>query len=263
MSEELNKENQEQVQEYSDVEKRALEMGWRPREEFDGDDVDFVDAKEYIGRAPLYEAISQAKREAKQVRNALEALKTHYTAVRETEFQRALKTLKDERKAALSEGDGEKFEALDDEIKQVEKQAADMAALREQPLVQDTPVNPEFQRWANANPWYSTSKYMREFADEVGLELHASGMAPSDVLKEVSKRVRAEFPNKFVNPNRASAPNVADSSGKGASKGSPANSVEQSMSAAERAIMDTLVKSGVMTKEKYLADYEAIKAKSK
>src|SRR5690349_8946842 len=110
--------------EYTAIEQKAMEMGWRPLEEFEGAEEDFVDAKEYVGRKPLFDKISTQSREVKQLRQAVEALKTHYTAVRETEYNRALAALKAERKTALNEGDGDKFEALTDEIASIEEQAA-------------------------------------------------------------------------------------------------------------------------------------------
>jgi hypothetical protein len=105
------------VPEHTDVEKRAIEMGWRPLSEFDGDEADFIDAKEFVGRKPLYDKISSTTKELKAVRNAVEALKELYTKVQETEYKRALTTLKDERKKALVEGDADRFQSLDDEIK--------------------------------------------------------------------------------------------------------------------------------------------------
>ena len=45
---------QEQAQHTPDpIETRALEMGWRPKEEFDGNEEDFIDAKEFVRRKPL------------------------------------------------------------------------------------------------------------------------------------------------------------------------------------------------------------------
>mgnify|MGYP000971805459 FL=1 len=48
--------NTEQVQDntpqYTDLEVKAMNMGWRPMEEFDGPEEEFIDAKEFVRRAP-------------------------------------------------------------------------------------------------------------------------------------------------------------------------------------------------------------------
>jgi ribosomal protein S12 methylthiotransferase len=33
---------------YSDIELKALDMGWRPKKDFNGDDADFIPADEYV-----------------------------------------------------------------------------------------------------------------------------------------------------------------------------------------------------------------------
>lgn len=246
----------QEAPQYTDIEIKALDLGWRPKEEFEGDEEAFIDAKEFVRRQPLFDKISQQSREIKEVRKALEALKTHYTTVKESEYERALQTLKNERKAALTDGDGDKFEALDEEIKTTEKQ---LEAIKEQqniPVVSEPPQ--EFVDWKNANRWYSETAYMRNFADEYGLRLAKQGVPPGEVLKQVTAAVKKEFPHKFTNPNKGAAPNVNE--GKGSSKSS--GSGEAGLTEQERKIMNTLVHSGAITKEKYLADLKAIKERN-
>lgn len=58
--ENVNVEGVEQVVEKpapAPYEAKALEMGWRPKEEWDGPEEDFIDAKEYVRRKSLFEKI--------------------------------------------------------------------------------------------------------------------------------------------------------------------------------------------------------------
>ena len=251
--------NTEQVQDntpqYTDLEVKAMNMGWRPMEEFDGPEEEFIDAKEFVRRAPLFDKIEHQSKELKNVRKALEALKTHYTRVQETEYNRALAALKSARKDALSQGDGDRFELIDNEITKVEKQVAEIKQVQETPLVQEEVVHPEWQSWNNKNPWYQTVDYMRNYADQVGAKFAAQGMQPSEVLKEVEKAVRKEFPNKFNNPNKDSAPDVGSS--RQVSRNPRKDDLE--LTDQERKVMNTLVSTGQLTKEKYLADLKKIK----
>lgn len=243
-----------QEKQYTEIEQKALEMGWRPKEEFEGLDEDFVDAKEFVQRKPLYDKISQQSKQIKNVYKALDALKDHYTKVKEVEFQSALKALKAQRREAFVQGDIDAVEKAENQIQEAEKQFTEIKASAESIQVNDEPVlNPVFINWKNRNSWYDTTGYMREYADDVGRRLHASGLPPDEVLKEVEKAVRKEFPQKFTNPNKGNAPEVSSPRG-GQGKG-----VEYQLTDQERNIMNTLVKTGVMTKEQYISDLKKAK----
>lgn len=241
----------------SEIELRALDMGWRPREEFEGSDDDFIDAKEFVRRKPLFDKIEATSKELKQVRKALEQFKTHYSSVKETEYNRALSALKAARKDALENNEGDRFESLDAEIKVVEKQFEQAKQEKETPIVKDEPeVVPEFAAWKDRNPWYDSKRYMKAYADDIGVEYHKKGLSPFEVLKKVEQDVRKKFPDEFVNPRKAQAPNVESSN----SNGSKTDKAEEGLTAIERSMMNTLVRGGHLTKEQYLADLKAIKA---
>jgi len=244
-----------EVPQLSEIEQRAMEMGWRPKSEFHGDEVDFIEAKEYVNRKPLFDKIEHQSRQLKQVTTALNALKTHYTKVQETEFNRALAALKEERRTALRDGDGDKFDTVDEQIKTVETQIKEV----QQAAQIETTTNevPQvFNDWVSRNSWYTSSKAMKAYADEVGREL-AGTMEPTEVLKQVEKSVRKEFAHKFVNPNKEIAPEVGSSRG----TNSRTRSESFELTDQERHIMNTLIKSDPVkfTKEKYIADLKKIK----
>ena len=90
--------------EYSKIELEAMEMGWRPKEEFNGEEDDFIDAKEFVRRKPLFDKIDSTTRELKQFKKAFDALKGHYTAVHGSAYQQALANLKMTRKQAITDG---------------------------------------------------------------------------------------------------------------------------------------------------------------
>jgi regulator of replication initiation timing len=258
MTEEIKQESTPEVPAYTEVEQRALEMGWKPKTEFHGDEVDFIDAKEFVNRKPLFDRIEQQSKQLKNVTRALEALKTHYTKVQETEYNRALLALKSERKQALNEGDGEKFDRIDDQIKNVETQMQYVKQAQMAPAVPETSEAPEvFTSWVDKNRWYNDSRSMRVFADEVGREAAAEGKTPSEVLAIVEKAVRKEFAHKFQNQNKGDAPDLGTSRvPAGRTRGDSFELSDQ-----ERQIMNTLIKSDPtrFTREKYIADLKKIK----
>jgi hypothetical protein len=255
---ETTPEGAEQVQEpqYTEIEQRALDMGWRPKDNFEGSEDDFIDAKEFVRRKPLFEKIDHQNRQIKAVTKALDEFKNHYTKVRENEFNRALNQLKEARKQAMTEGDGERFTAIDDQIKVVEQEVKVLQHEQTKPAVQEEVVHPEFQSWKSRNPWYESTGYMRKFADDAGAQYHKSGMSPPEVLAAVEKAVRKEFPQKFVNPNKANAPLVESSSPTGGAKGKK-DGFE--LNEQERKVMNDLVRTKVLTKEEYISDLRRLK----
>lgn len=234
---------------------RAKEMGWKPIEDFQGDETDFVDAKEFVQRAPLFEKIESQNKLIKNLTKSFDALKGHHTKVREMEYQRALAALKAERENAIDDGNGKKFEAVDTRIRQVEQEYRELKT----EAVQDTPApDPaEFVAWQARNDWYSKDTEMRDYADTIGVKLQREGnLTPGEILTEVTKKVRSVFSHKFVNPNKANAPDVGTPAGRGG-KGSDA-SERFELSDFERQVMNTLVRDKTMTKEQYIAELKAL-----
>lgn len=245
---------EEPKQEFSSVELKAMEMGWKPKDEFVGEEDSFIPADEFVRRKPLFDKIESQSKEIKSVHRALEALKTHFSSVREAEYTRALKALKAERRNALANGEADKFEELDDEIKTVEQEAQKLKETDIAPIEQENTPHPEFAMWTNRNPWYTSVGYMRKFADEYGLQLARQGTPPSEVLKAVEAAVKKEFPNKFRNPNKENAPFV-EASSTTSNKGTE----RFELNAQERKIMNDLVRGGVLTEKEYIEQLKSVK----
>jgi hypothetical protein len=242
---------EEATPQFTETELKALDMGWKPKEQFHGSEDDFIDAKEFVRRQPLFDKIESTNRQVKQLNAALSALQEHYSKVNESAYNRAIADLKAQRKDALSNGDGDRFEAIDDQIKEAEKQKLELETIKTPTVPEEE--HPEFKSWKARNTWYGTTSHMRVFADEVGVRLHKQGKSPSEVLAEVEKAVRAEFPNKFRNQNKDHAVQLENG------RQSQPKGEAFELTDTERRVMNTLVRSNVMTKEQYIADLKKAK----
>lgn len=246
-------ESAEQV-EHSPTELKAIESGWVPKEEFQGDEHKWVEAGEFLRRGELFKKIEDQGKQLKDVRSALNEMKKLNSQIQEVEYKRALDTLKAQKKAALEDGDADAVIAAEDRIDMVKEQQKEMQ--RQSPVAQsdEGSEHPEFVAWTEQNNWYKSSTPMKAFADALGQELARAGNSPSEVLKKVAIEVRKEFPNKFRNPNQDKAGAVEGSSGRGVS-----STARFTLSDEERSIMNKFVRQGVMSEKEYVEQLKKVR----
>jgi hypothetical protein len=243
--------NQEQEQQLSPIEQKALDQGWKPKDQFEGAEEDFIDAAEFVRRGELFQKIEKQSREVKQLREALEALKVHHNKVKESEYARALKAVEAERRKAFESGDTDRFFELESQIDAIKEEKAAVEADSKAPVVPQVP--PALESWMDTNTWYQKDRAMTAFADQLGRELHAKGLGLEQALEKIDAEVRKEFPHKF---ERKRPPSPEGSSRQGESS---RRSTNVSLSDEERAIMRKIVQSGAMTEAEYIAELKRVK----
>lgn len=239
------------------VEQRAIEMGWRPKSDFEGDEDDFIDATEFVRRKPLFEKIDHVGKELRETRKALKALQEHHTKVKEAEYQNALKQLRAEKKVALEEGDADRLIEIDEQI--AEAKATEISQQAQQRQQAQAP-HPNFVQWVQKNQWYQSDAELRTVADQIGTAYAAKNpeTSPDDVLKYVEQRVRKLYPENFRNPNKERPSAVEGRTQTQASEKKDGIS-DYPLTDEERKVMNTFVRSGVMTKEEYIKDLKSVK----
>lgn len=252
-------EKKEPVQ-LSKTEQSAIEQGWVPKEEFQGEEHKWVDAGEFLRRGELFSKIDSQNRELKETKKTLEALKQHYLTVQEDSYKKAIADLKKQKKEALIENDVEAVLEVDEQIEELRdkqnKEALASAKAHQQEQVYEP--HPEFVAWKNRNSWYGNNKPMSAFADAYGNELRAEGKSPSEVLRLVAEQVRKEFPAKFSNSKRDEPSTVEG----GVSKGTASKNGRIELSELETKIMKKLVGQGALTEKQYMTDIAALRERS-
>ena len=252
-------ENQENVEQNAQqdtpqvdpVEAKAREMGWLPKEEFAGDETEWVSAETFVARKPIFDALSKRNKEVKELRKAFEGLQNHYAKLEQTAYERALQDLKAQKKVALREQEFEVAEELDEQIDQLKERQ-----MKEAFKPQQLQVPPEVEEWVDKNKWYNTDQELRQYADIIGKGLIGSGKDPVEVLETVEREVKARFPEKFGNPNR-NRPSPVETKPNGKAPAKDKDYVE--LTDDERKVMNNFVKMGVMTKEQYIADIRKLR----
>ncbi len=240
----------------SEVEQRAMDMGWMPKEQWveaGKDPHKHRSAELYVELEPLFGKIDSLKKEVRSTKQTLETFKQHHARVRETEYKRALDDLKAQKRLALEEGDAASVVEIDEEI--AETKAAVAKAQQEQ-VQEASQIHPDFAEWLTQNPWYASDRKMQAFADSYGkaYAVENEGVDPKEVLKEVEKQVKKAFPEKFKNPaqERPSGVEAPRTSGR---RSEPKFELTEN----ERRVMTKLVKSGALTEEQYIADLKKVR----
>lgn len=201
----------------TEIESRAQEQGWRPKDEWDGDPEAWRPAKEFLDRGELFKKIDDQNRTIKEFRKTLEEFSKHHAKVRDAEYRRAIEDLKAAKKVAIHEDDVDAQVEIDEKLQMV-RQVASTAPPIAVPHVEEV-VNPVFNAWQERNSWYTHNEAMRAYADRVGNKLGAQGgKSPQEILDEVERQVKKEFAHKFENPNRSRAAAVEGNTSKGTSK---------------------------------------------
>jgi len=233
-------------------EQQAREQGWRPKEEYEGDPEKWRPAKEFVERGELFGKIDHMGKELKETRKALKMLQEHHSKVKETEYNNALKELKALQKKHLEEGNSDGYLEATELLTDLKaEQKAREVVVQNQPNQPD----PRFIAWTQENKWYQTNVEMREYADTVGMGYASRnpGVDPEAVLQYVAKEVKARFKDSFVNPNRSKPNSVEGASAPAATKSS------FELTDDERRVMNTFIRTGVMSKEEYIAEIKKMR----
>lgn len=234
------------------IETKARDMGWRPKEEFDGDESEFIDAKEFVRRQPLFEKIEHLSKELKRIKQGHELLVEHTKKLKDTEYKRALEQVKALRKQAIMDGETDKALMYEEKLEEVEQMRTDyqeQAAQLEQPAQEE---HPAFAAWRSQNAWYGKDEARTAYADSLGNKLARQGLTRETVLEEVAKAVRKEFAHKFTNPNREKAGSVEAPTRKAT------KAVEFDMPEQDRVVMNKILRAGGITKDEYMQQYKLI-----
>ncbi len=248
--------NQEAAKEYTPTQLKAIEQGWKPKDQYEGPEEDFIDAPEFVRRGELFTKIAAQNNELKAVKRALEEFKRDQSKAKAADLDRNMKHLKHAQRQAMLEGEPEKAFQYEDQLEYVRAEKERVEREAAQPVAQQ--LNPEFVAWEAQNKWYTNDDVMRGAADALGFKLAEQGMAPGDVLKQVAATIRKEFAHKFPTP-KAERPNAVAGTSRGGATRQESN---DGLDADELRIMRKAVDSGAITEAEWKKQYKAVKAAS-
>ena len=188
----------------ADIEVRARDMGWKGKDEFKGDEKDFIDASEFVRRSeevlPIMRATNaKLEKKVQKLERTLEKFAEHHTKTEARAYARALSELEARQAEAVEANDVAAVRQITKEITDLEKDAA---------RGQNDDVGSDedaFETWKSENAWFEKDAGLRAAAVGIAEEIKNDFRDPVKQRAEVAKRIKATFPEKFANPRRAQA----------------------------------------------------------
>lgn len=239
--------------EYSELEVKAMDMGWKPQSDFgDENDKDFLSAKEFVGRKEIYDEIHSLKRALKNQKKSFNTLTDHHNKVKETERQKAIDELKSEKALALKEEEYERVVEIDEELAEKRSETSTTEDSAEQ-------INEDFNEWVTDNSWYQDDDDLRSEADELGEIYWRRNPEKSrkEVYGYVSEKIKKMNSDKFENENRGKSNPVEGKRPSGKSR-SKSKYSSKDLTSEQKSIMNNFVRQGVMTEEQYINELVSI-----
>lgn len=262
-NQEAEQSQQESTPQLSPDEEKAIARGWVPKEEWveaGNKEEDWKPAKVFNEHGEMIGKIRGYERKTAELERAVQFMHQKSQEVYESGYQAALKSLRQEKREALAEGDLVKADEIDEKIDETRSKLEQTR--RTPPPQPQAAVDPEFEAWRNANPWYNDG-VMQKFADALAIEyinVNKGQVTAADVRDFVEKEVKKEFAHKFKQTPR-SAPSP-DGDGKGPSGKTGGGKLDSRLAQAkaemtdeERGIMKTMIRSTGMTEQEYLKMY--------
>lgn len=242
--------------EYSEVELQAMEMGWRPKEQFEQDPKNagkrWRPADLFLDVQPLYERIESQTKQLRNNEKALNEVIGMFQNVKQQSYQEALKQLKEQKATAIRESDADAVVEIDEKIDQLKESA-------KVPQRQVNQVDPQITSWIEKNTWYSNDADLREFADFLGAKYASQGKQVEEALPLIEQTVKKQFPDKFQNTRKIAPPMVESKTEVSTQK----SSKEPKLSKMEEEIMGKVLRTmnGKMTREEYIKQLVALREK--
>lgn len=223
----------------ANVESKATELGWVPKEQFKGDPEKWIDAETFVKRGeelmPLLKAANRRQKEQIErlegqlsetratlasATDAIEALKetTSKAAIAEVKKQKA--ELKNQLKEARVDDDLDRELDIQEKIREVDEALAEAEAPQKREAVKDDEPEvdytktPEFQSWLKENPWFGKDPRKTNVALGISNALRAEG--DTSVGKEFFDKVTKELDALFgrSQDDRRSSPSKVEGDGR-------------------------------------------------
>lgn len=241
-------------QQLSDLEQFAAEQGWAPKDKWQGDADKWVDAKAFIRRGPEFMKRTLQKQDADlaDMKQTMERMARVAETAQKRAYEQAVSDLKAQRREAITNGDPDTVDAIDQRIESLDKPET----AEKKPDAASPDGDPHFKAFQGENAWYGpdgdieATAYAEQIAPVVGRKWKGA-----EFYQRIGEEVRKKFPDKFRNPARSRAAAVEGGGAAGYSRRGNGKGYADLPSDA-KAACDRYVANGTFkTREDYVKEY--------
>jgi len=214
----------------TETQQQAMDKGWRPKEQYEGDPDQWVDAGEFMRRGELLDRISSQSRQLRQMEEKVGKFEKTFISMAEQQqqlaeqkYQEAYENLKNKKVEALDAMDNKAVVEVEEKMKQLEQTRAEATQepdtnSQESNTQQAPQVDPIVDEWTKRNTWYTQDVIMQGAADAIAAQYvqqnPGSETDATAVLNYVESRMKQEFPGKFGTQHRPSATTEPSNTGR-------------------------------------------------
>lgn len=238
-------------------EEKALKIGWRP----DHRGENFVEAREYVLRKPLFDRIEKQSKDLRELKDLQRSNQEYLAKIRKDAYDQALRDLEAKREEAVQEANLEQFRRLQQRDAEIRRE------MSQDPIVNapiKSSVNPEVEAFGNKYSFLTNPKTADDFkmkaaatsvdnflAEEARIE--GRQIDVTEHLGRIESELKRLFPHKFSTGSASiSKAPIAQSVGKSTANVKPvsndSNFVNR-LSPGQRALGEQFIKACGTTKD--------------
>ena len=203
--------------EYTELEQKALDMGWRPKEEWKGDESEWTNAKDYVKFGEVMQANRNLHSKIDHMQNKFDERLKNLQTFHEQNLKAQVDKLKAERDHAASEADMETYQRANEQIDKLLEAEPNKPQIKDPTAVVNNIIShPTTQDFIKKNPWIEGNSAkavygQKVFSDWLQQNIDNPDAHLEDGLRQISESVSREFPK--TNPNRDNVQTMAERKG--------------------------------------------------
>lgn len=188
----------------SEDEQRAINLGWKPKDQWQGSEDDWVPAKWWLKYGDVEQKAIILEQQDKHKEKVIASMKGHYIRVKEDAVKEALDIIKRQKREAVKNEDYQKVAELDTQADELE------VGLRNRFKHNDSDVakveqaqgpDPDFLEWNRHNNWYKVGSGDQLTVDAdtlgIGFKNRNPNATSKEILEYVEGKIKTMHPDKF------------------------------------------------------------------
>ena len=198
-----------------DIEQQAAQLGWKPNKDDLPEGKEYVDAKTFMARAPLFEKIEELKKshnhEIKEMKAAVKDLANTVKKSERQGYEQALKDIQEKRMQAVVDGDSDAFTRADEAYSQLRDAVQDHPEQEEPSISEEaTSFKERNKDWFNFNNADNALMAREALAFDAQLYNARPDIEDGEAASLIEEYIHKKFPDRFANQAKKK-PNAVDS----------------------------------------------------